>query len=206
VLHGLPTQTPLTPPRDGRLPGDLEVSKEPRASDGPALPHGRRALAHIQDDRIVTAWVRAGVGRIATSGQGGVLLAPLSGDRTVRNGSAHWASSDARAPRVCRAPGSTGRGPTPAPTILVAPRLRRRVAWPTPWRSSHVPRHRAVRREPRMVPRRSPAMALMATVAEGTVHIECCRTVVIHSCRTIVISRVSGLCGGVELSEQGVLG
>src|SRR6266536_1863194 len=44
-----------------------------------------------------------------------------------------------------------------------------------------------VQPEPRMVPRRSPAAALLATVAEGLVRIECCRTVVIHSCRTILI-------------------
>jgi hypothetical protein len=30
VLHGLPTPTRLTPPRDGRRPGDAEVSKESR--------------------------------------------------------------------------------------------------------------------------------------------------------------------------------
>ncbi len=36
-------------------------------------------------------------------------------------------------------------------------------------------------------PRRSPATALLATVTEGLVRIECCRTVIIHSCRTILI-------------------
>ena len=30
MLHGLPTQTPLTPPRDGRLLGDVEALKESR--------------------------------------------------------------------------------------------------------------------------------------------------------------------------------
>src|SRR6266540_5933759 len=70
LLHGLPTQTRLTPPRDGRLPGrDMEVSKESRVIRRPALPHGCRDPAHIYDDRIVTAWARAGVRRIATARQ-----------------------------------------------------------------------------------------------------------------------------------------
>jgi len=53
----------------GEDPATWRCRRSQGASDGPALPHGRRDPAHIQDDRIVTAWARAGVGRIATAGQ-----------------------------------------------------------------------------------------------------------------------------------------
>src|SRR5215207_8546664 len=47
LLHGLPTQTRLTPPRDGRLPGrDMEVSKESGATSG-----SRRAANAVRRDR-----------------------------------------------------------------------------------------------------------------------------------------------------------
>ncbi len=82
-------QPGLRPPRDGGRPGGMEVSKEPRAIRRPALPHGRRDPAHIQDDRIVTAWARAGVRRIATARQASkaseasIVVKPEAATRTA---------------------------------------------------------------------------------------------------------------------------
>jgi hypothetical protein len=53
----------------GDDPAAWRCRRRQGASDGPALPRGRRDPAHIQDDRIVTAWARAGVRRIATATQ-----------------------------------------------------------------------------------------------------------------------------------------
>src|SRR6266511_1826994 len=102
----------------------------------------------------------------------------------------------------CRAPPRTGQRPTPA-AHRSGPHGPGGT-WPAPRSGSRGDCYRhlylaterqeaaalighGVQPEPRMVPRRSPAAALLATVAEGLVRIECCRTVVIHSCRTILI-------------------
>src|SRR6266704_611857 len=115
-----------------------------------------------------------------------LLPVPLSGDRTVRNGSAHWAGSDARAPGCTALPGAMGED-----------RHRQRPSWSRHGfgGGSHG-RHRGVAhtcqatgRPARTAdgPRRSPATALLATVTEGLVRIECCCTVIIHPCRTLRI-------------------